>query len=88
MVKYIHVIMNFRLSSILVVICISVMVIQQETEAKAILDFLFDKSNYENNYQHYHHHHHTQQQPPRPVGGKERFKQICNVIRGISDCYA
>lgn len=79
--------MNFRLNFILFVICFFSIVIQHETEAKAILDFLFDNSQYKNNYKHYHHRA-PQQQPVRPVGGKERFKQICNVIHGISDCYA
>lgn len=83
--------MYLRPSSILLMLFVFAVVIQYETEAKAILEAFFDYSKFQNN--HYHHHrHHGNSAPqypkPEPVGGKERFKQICNVIHGISDCYA
>lgn len=78
--------MNFRLCLVISVFCV-VLSIHHETEAKAILDFFFDTSKFQNNY--YNNYHHRQPvEAPRPVGGKERFKQICNVIHGIGDCYA
>lgn len=84
--------MSFRLSSILLIVCVFAIIVQRDTEAKAILDFFFDDTKYQhNNYQHQHRHRahqYPQPQAPEPVGGKERFKQICNVIRGINDCYA
>lgn len=81
--------MYFRLSAIWLIFCVFAVVIQPETEAKAFLESFFDYSKFQNNnYHHYNHRHHSQPQSPKPVGGKERFKQICNVIHGISDCYA
>lgn len=79
--------MNFRLSSILLIVCVFAINIHHETKAKAILDYFFDYPKFHNNYQH-RHHAYQQPKPPKPVGGKERFKQICNVIHGINDCYA
>lgn len=51
-------------------------------DGKPFLDFLFDK-------QSFHSSHHYPASGPRsePVGGKERYKQICNVIHGISSCF-
>lgn len=81
--------MILRFSSILLIVCVFAVVSQHETEAKSFLEFFFDNSKFQNNYQHHRHHgHHQQPQLPKPVGGKERFKQICNVIHGINDCYA
>lgn len=80
--------MNLRLSSIIFVLCVILLTIHHETEAKAILDFFFDTSKFQNNYHYRHQYPAAPVQPQRPVGGKERFKQICNVIHGISDCYA
>lgn len=63
---------------------------QNEVEAKPFLEFFYD-TNFKNSYHnpnHYHHQYVGRPEPEKPVGGKERFKQICNVIHGISDCYA
>lgn len=79
--------MNFRLSSILLAFSAVLLTINHETEAKAILDFFFDTPNYQNDY-HRHYQHTAPVQPQRPIGGKERYKQICNVVHGISRCYA
>lgn len=81
--------MFIRCRSILFIVCIFVTLIQYETDAKAFLEFFYDSSKFQQNSYHKHHHrHHAVAPAPEPVGGKERFKQICNVIRGISDCYA
>lgn len=85
--------MFFRWCSFLLVVFVySSLLIQYETEAKPFLEFFFDTSKVKNSYYKHHHHHHGRPNvapaPPQPVGGKERFKQICNVINGIDDCYA
>lgn len=74
-------------------VCALLLVIQQQhhqVEAKAFLEFFYDSPKFQNVYHKHHRHpnHHVAPAHPEPVGGKERFKQICNVIRGISDCYA
>lgn len=85
--------MFLRCRSIFFIVCIFVTLIQHETDAKAFLEYFYDSSKFQQNSYHKHHHRHHHHQhavgaAPEPVGGKERFKQICNVIRGISDCYA
>lgn len=83
--------MFIRCRSILLIICIVVTLIENETEAKAFLEFFYDSPKFQYNSYHKHHHHHhavAPASPPEPVGGKERFKQICNVIHGINDCFA
>lgn len=69
---------------------------QSETDAKAFLEYFYDsfdspkfqQNSYHKHHHHRHHHQHAVGAATEPVGGKERFKQICNVIHGISDCYA
>lgn len=81
--------MYFR--SVLLIVCVLFIIVHNDVEAKPFLEYFFDNTNFENNYQHRQHHRHrhvNQPEAPRPVGGKERYKQICNVIRGINDCYA
>lgn len=85
--------MYFRRYSILFVICVLFTLhIQQDTEAKPFLELFFDDSKFQNSYHKPNYYHRNEYgarpKPVEPVGGKERFKQICNVIRGISDCYA
>lgn len=72
--------MNFRLSSILSIVCVLVVVVivQHGTEAKSFLDYWFGHRNK----------HRAPPLPEQPVGGKERYKQICRVINGIGNCYA
>lgn len=88
--------MFIRYHSILLIFCVFVILIDNETNAKPFLEFFYDSPkfqqiNYHKHHQHYSHHNHVDASPPErpePVGGKERFKQICNIIRGINDCYA
>lgn len=85
--------MNFRLNSFLLIVCTSLLVVQQGTEAKAFLELFYDNSKLQNNYHQHqyksqHYHRSNEPQAVKPVGGKKRFKQICNVINGINNCYA
>lgn len=89
--------MFIRCRTILFIVCIFVTLIQHETDAKPFLEYFYDSLKFEQNSynKHHHHHHHPVHHhhnavapAPEPVGGKERFKQICNVIHGIGDCYA
>lgn len=81
--------MFIRCRTILFAVCIFVTLIQIEADAKPFLEFFYDSLKFQHNSYHKPHRHHAvAPAAPEPVGGKERFKQICNVIRGISDCYA
>lgn len=81
--------MFIRCRTILFVVCVFVTLIQNEADAKPFLEYFYDSLKFQHNSYHKPHHHHAvAPAAPEPVGGKERFKQICNVIRGISDCYA
>lgn len=73
--------MNFHLIYILILIC----ALNWTIDAKPFLDLLFDKQQFHSN--HYHQHHGQAARPQEPIGGKERYRQICNVIHGISECY-
>lgn len=78
-----------RCRTILFAVCIFVTLIQIEADAKPFLEIFYDSLKFQHNSYHKPHRHHAvAPAAPEPVGGKERFKQICNVIRGISDCYA
>lgn len=81
--------MFIRCRTVLLVVCVFVTLIQNEADAKPFLEYFYDSLKFQHSSYHKPHHHHAvAPAAPEPVGGKERFKQICNVIHGISDCYA
>lgn len=76
---------NNLLFIILLFVGINVLLlVVQETDAKSFYDIFFDRRHrgYENSYGP-----NSYGPAPQPVGGKERYKQICNIQRGIGSCY-